>query len=491
MPQKKSTGEWTRLSLSQLLQRPCICKRRICYQQFAECEDLVLAARRSFQDLEPSQRVSCHLCRVDFSSYFILFFQTSKIDEIFIWPLVSSKVAALNKFLKAPNPDSVQLENTICAIQKPSDSSISKPGSSSLALDFFSSSDEEHGFKSDAQSEISGAAEQFMSSDDDMPRKSSAANLALVEQDVCNDEGAVLYSSDDVGMDTSDEEDCPQREASSAHSKPVPSKRRPAGSAEFLRKHVCWSALRRLLGVGDSTLQKLRSGQQAYAGRPKRPKHPVFGFCIDDATSKKWHGVVTFLWFTYHSCAEFMPNHLRSSGSKDEAPFPSNDEDTEDFSQRYVSKALMELNVYSSDINVMHMGPDSDKAPKRYLQHSSRTELFWEYTAYCIASGQEAASLSTFMRVTNCVLKPGMRGSALAFRKVNEHGQCDTCWKLKLSIKQSKSETDREANFSAYLKHVTSQWMDRQVYWHHRSQSQAFFQKVVEMGTKFLGPAIS
>ena len=273
-------------------------------------------------------------------------FQSSEIDDIFIWPLVSSKVAALNKFLKAPNPDSVQLDDTISAIQKPSDSSISKPGSaSSLAIDLFSSSDEAHCVKSDVESEISGA-EQFMSSDDaDMPRKSSAANLSLVEQDVCNDEDAVFCSSDDVGMYTSDGEDRPQCQASSSHSKYVPSTRRPAGSAQFLGKHVCWSALRRLLGVGDSTLQKLRSGQQAYTGRPKRPKHPVFGFCIDDATSKKWHGVVTFLWFTYHSCAEFMPNHLRSCGGKDEAPFPSNDEDKEDFSQRYVSKALMELNV--------------------------------------------------------------------------------------------------------------------------------------------------
>lgn len=200
----------------------------------------------------------------------------------------------MNKFLNAPNPDSVELDHTISAIQKPSDSSISKLDSaSSLVPGFLSSSEEEKGFRSDADSDKRGS-EQFVSSDDEMPRK-SAANLALVEKNLCDDDELAFQSSDDAGsMKTSDGEDRPQCQATSAHSKPAPATRRPAGSTQFLGKHVCWSALRRLLGVGDSTLQKLRSGERAYTGRAKRPKHPVWGFCIDDATSKKWHGVVTF-----------------------------------------------------------------------------------------------------------------------------------------------------------------------------------------------------
>ena len=106
---------------------------------------------------------------------------------------------------------------------------------------------------------------------------------------------AAFESSDGFDMDSSDDELVEVKNqdhcrASSAR------ERRSAGSAQFLCKPVCWSALRRLLGVGDSTLQKMRRGEQVYGGRPKRPKHPVFGFSMDDATSRKWHGVVTFLW---------------------------------------------------------------------------------------------------------------------------------------------------------------------------------------------------
>lgn len=368
---------------------------------------------------------------------------------------------------------------------------MAKLASSSLPNDLDLASDDEDVARSDSEDSESDAAHQelFESSDDGTLVKRSA-NLSCLEQDDCND--TTFASSDDGEMvmhSSGDSEDVGVR-CSSAHEKPLRAERRPVGSAQFLRKPVCWSALRRLLGVGDSTLQKMRRGEKIYGGRPKRPKHPVFGFCMDDSASKKWHGVVIFLWNTYHSCAEFMPNHLRSGLNKaeSESRFPSSVEDREgaEFVRRYVSKALMELHVYSADVNVMHMGPHSDDAPKRYLQHSSRTELFWEYTAYCQANDQEPASMSTFMRVANRVLKPGMRGSALAFRKVGEHGQCDTCFELKLAIKQSKTEQEREANYSAYMKHVLSQWLDRQIYWHHRSQSHAYFQKLLAVGEKFL-----
>jgi rRNA-processing protein FCF1 len=55
---KKTTGE-TSHALTQLLQRPCTCLRRVCFQQFSNCAEAVRAARRSLKELEPSQRVSC------------------------------------------------------------------------------------------------------------------------------------------------------------------------------------------------------------------------------------------------------------------------------------------------------------------------------------------------------------------------------------------------------------------------------------------------
>ena len=131
-----------------------------------------------------------------------------------------------------------------------------------------------------------------------------------------------------------------------------------------------------------------------------------------------WRGDLS-LGIHITAALSFMPNHVRSAVNNSETPFPSSGRDEEDteFSRRLVSRALMELHIYSSDINVMHMGPHSEDAPKRYLQHSSRTELFWEYTAYCQANDQEPGSFATFLRVANKVLRPGMRGSALALQK--------------------------------------------------------------------------
>eukprot|EP00435_Cladocopium_sp_Y103_P032873 s460_g8.t1 len=406
-------------------------------------------------------------------------------------PMTSREAAALSQFLNAPHPDS-QLSQTISAIQQPSQSSVAKLGSSSLSNDLVLASDEEDVARR-SDSEPDAVHQELFESSDDGTLAKRSANLSCLDDDDCDANWHASSDDGDLVMHSSgDSEDVEVRTSSTQKKgqKGLPAERRSAGSAQFLCKPVCWSALRRLLGVGDSTLQKMRRGENIYEGRPKRPKHPVFGFCMDDAAAKKWHGVVTFLWHTYHSCAEFMPNHLRAGLNKaeSESRFPSGVEDTEaaEFVRRYVSKALMELHVYSSDVNVMHMGPHSENAPKRYLQHSSRTELYWEYTAYSVANDQEAASMSTFLRVTNKVLKPGMRGSALAFRKIGEHGQCDTCFELKLAIRKSKTEAEREANYSAYLKHVLSQWLDRQVYWHHRSQSHAYFQKLLTMGEKFL-----
>ena len=269
---------------------------------------------------------------------------------------------------------------------------------------------------------------------------------------------------------------------------------RTSAKAEFLKKTVCIKALSRLLGVGSSTLQRLRQGHcQVYAGRPKRPKHPVFGFCIDSDTATKWKVVVTFLWHIYHSSAECLPTSGRlqkACQSAEEAAFPETREEEEDsnFSMRFVTQVMRELHVYSSDLDLLRLGPDSgDLAPKRYLQHSTRTELYYEFVAFCEASNQQAASFATFLRVANAVMKPGMRGARLAFRKPGDHAQCDRCWELKDAIRRSSNAAERESNHRALVKHVLSQWLDRQQYWQHRSQSHRWFQQYIAMGDKILG----
>ena len=55
---KKSQASKGSLSLSQLLQRPCVCLARVCLQQFSGCQSAVLAARESFRQLEPSQKAT-------------------------------------------------------------------------------------------------------------------------------------------------------------------------------------------------------------------------------------------------------------------------------------------------------------------------------------------------------------------------------------------------------------------------------------------------
>eukprot|EP00435_Cladocopium_sp_Y103_P030834 s4234_g7.t1 len=447
------------LSLSQLLQRPCVCRARVCLQQFGHCQSAVLAARESFQMLEPSL-----------------------------------KVAALQDFFNVSSCQSSQKDRMVAAIRTTNSNSVeSVPSAGDEMLvasdeeDFFLESSEQEGAK-----QAGGDEDFFASSSND----DKAATPKVLDMEIGNGKSEEWFrpSSDsdpesgvDVGHGKSESGIC-ARQSSSKKRQP----RRPVGTAEFLGKPVCIRALSRLLCIGTSTLQKMRRGEDVFAGRPARPKHPVFGFCLDGEAQAKWHAVVVFLWRIYHSSAEFLPNHFKLPAAQREAPFPDEggDDSAEDFSQRYVSKVLHELDAYSADMNVMLLGPGNPDAPRRFLQHSTRTELYFEYVAYSEANGQEPASYSTFLRVANCVMKPGMRGSQLAYRKAGDHAQCDTCWQLKQEIRQAKGAKERESRNKAYVKHVLSQWLDRQCYWQHRSTSHAFFQQIIEMGDKLMHASI-
>lgn len=151
-----------------------------------------------------------------------------------------------------------------------------------------------------------------------------------------------------------------------------------------------------------------------------------------------------------------------------------------------VNHFLQSLQTYGSDPDVHLVGPGTFAGPCRWLQASSRTELYWEYYASCMASDQAPASYSTFLRVANCILKPGMRGGHLKFRGVNQHGKCNLCYELKLKIKTIRSREQKQEAYRLYSHHLLSQWLDRQQYWSYRAMSQTWVKTMLDMGHKFL-----
>ena len=265
----------------------------------------------------------------------------------------------------------------------------------------------------------------------------------------------------------------------------------------FLGKQVCSRACSRLLGIGQTTLQHLRRGEQAFTmkSRARPAKHPAFGFAMRGDVAEKWPGIIMFLWHVYHSAAECMPNSLRHGLAKPElkeAPFSEN-RDTDDIA-RSVNGFLQGLQTYYADIDVRLIGPGTFRGERRHLQHGNQTELFYEYLAYCEARAQEPSSYTTFIRVCGKVIGPHVRSGHLHFRKEGDHAKCDMCTRLKqaLKFKNGRCQADREESIRAYSNHILSQWMDRQVYWSMRSLShtwiqsqQALAQRILDW--KFLG----
>ena len=251
----------------------------------------------------------------------------------------------------------------------------------------------------------------------------------------------------------------------------------------FLGKTHCIHALQALLGIGSSTIQRIRAGESAYTNTRRRtaPKQPVFGFKLDHKTSAKWVGVVMFLWEVYHSSAEVMPTDFKMPKDQ-EAEVPEKKDP--DFEIRRVEHFLNTLQTFSTDPDINLIGPGAFAGGCRFLQASTRTELFWEYYASCSAKGEDPASYTTFLRVANSILKPGMTGGHLKFRGVNPHGKCNTCYELKLLIKNCKNQQRREEAYRSYSHHLLSQWLDRQQYWSYRSMSRTWFKMQFDMQEK-------
>ena len=275
---------------------------------------------------------------------------------------------------------------------------------------------------------------------------------------------------------------------------------RTADSFTFLGQRVCGRAMARLLGVGQSILQKLRQGEAVFTmkTRARPPKHPGFGFSLCGEAGQKWQKVVQFLWFIYHSQAEFMPTDFvagfkrgQMQGASDSA-FPSLSQDEEIL--RSVNSFMASLHRYNSDVEVHLVGPGFFKGERRYLQHGSRTELFYEYRAFCSSvSDSDPASFSTFLRIANKVVGPQIRSGHLKFRKGSEHAVCDTCVRLKQKLRFSKGTLshngkDDEGAIRAWTSHILSQWLDRQVYWAFRTLSQTWFRRQMDLGKQLGGP---
>lgn len=322
---------------------------------------------------------------------------------------------------------------------------------------------QEHGDSGSDVFEESPMAEVFYSSDDDLGGSARGSSA-----------DSILFSSEE------------ERD----YVRPPPAKRaryraRSSQGSFFLGKSVCQAALAALIGVGNSTLAKIRNGQKAFtnSSRPSLPKHPMFGFCIRGIETRLWEGVIVFLYYLYQTCAEVMPNLFRNAGEQTlETPFPEDSEEAgnSDAVARLVNGLSQTLQSQATDIEANMIGPGTFRGPLKALPHGSRTELFWEYVAWADAKGDLKASYSQFMRVANPILKPSSRNTGhLRFRKKSEHAQCDRCFTLKKAIGKAKKAATRQSLQEELHQHVLVSWLCRQVYWALRSLSHTTFAAVV------------
>ena len=175
-----------------------------------------------------------------------------------------------------------------------------------------------------------------------------------------------------------------------------------------------------------------------------------------------------------------MPNQYALPGKRsDETPFPEEGRDLDD-DLRIITKFSRALETTYSDVDVNMIGPGTFRGLVRALPYGTRTELYFEYCAYTEARGLPCASQSTFLRVANTILKPGVREGHLRFRKINEHGQCDRCWHLKHAISCACTDEEKLNSRKAHHRHVLSQWLDSQQYASLQAMAHNFFEALFQ-----------
>jgi hypothetical protein len=238
-------------------------------------------------------------------------------------------------------------------------------------------------------------------------------------------------------------------------------------SGSFLNRAVCKRALSVLLGVGNSTIERIRNNIQSM---PKvEPKHPALGFSLRVKAWHRWPKVLLFFWTLYHSVAEGLPDHWVQLDSRVK----------EDELERVVSRMTLDVSTYGRSPESLLRGPGFS-GPVRYLPHGHAIHLYYDYVALSRKRNEDPASLSTFMRVHRKVF-----GRFLKFRKkAGQHAVCNICVGLRRDVTQAKSIVDRERVLEAYLHHVLSQYMDRQVWWALGETSMAWCAASQRLGSR-------
>ena len=196
---------------------------------------------------------------------------------------------------------------------------------------------------------------------------------------VCSSLKVFLESDDDVFLESETETTVPETKQPRNYAK------RRSGPLLFLGLEVCVHAFQHLLGVGSSTLHRLRHDGKAFTRNRKEKtvnvKHPHFGFSLDRGS--KWISVVMFLWVLYHSSGEVLPTTLSMpNDARSEMPFPK--EPDTDFTERSVSKFMASIQNHGHDIDVMTIGPGTFAGPKRHIQHTTRSETYHLLMLICL-----------------------------------------------------------------------------------------------------------
>ena len=268
-----------------------------------------------------------------------------------------------------------------------------------------------------------------------------------------------------------------------------PLKRRRASRSntccEFLGKLVCKHALRCLYGIGSGTVNKIYKGEKAlhYGQGRKHPKHPQLGYALRDSTRTKWPSVVMYFWLLYHNVAEVLPERFEmpkfATGEDFEDDLAHEDPDG---AQRHLQSFLLGLDRSLYNPDTSNMGPGTLKGPRRFVQVSSASQLYWDYSGFEMAAGRTPAGLTAF---TTCFKK--MFKTHLGMRKRGTHALCNMCSRLKSEGRKATTQERKAEIQQIYANHLLAQWLDRQYYWQMRALAAACFRNSMEFSQKLHG----
>ena len=113
---------------------------------------------------------------------------------------------------------------------------------------------------------------------------------------------------------------------------------------------------------------------------------------------------------------------------------------------------------------IVRSGPEG--LARRFLPPGKIMDLYNLYVSYQIAAKQASASATTFCRV----FREGWR-HCLRFRGKSTHSACPICQKLKSDIRHARRVQAHAQASDRLLRHLSGQFMDRQVYWALRSRA--------------------